>query len=290
MLASCGKSTKIRLALNWKPDPEFGGFYAADFKKHGLDVEILPGGAGTPTVQMVGAGSTEFGIVSGDEIMLARSKGNDVVGLYASFQQNPMAIMVHEERGLASIGDIVKEGTLAIQSGLPYARLLKEKYGFDKVKVVPSPGGDISAFLADPKFAQQCYFTAEPLAARRKGAKVKAFLVADTGYNPYAQVMATSGDMLKKQPDVVKAMVDAVREGWRAYLDNPKPANEKMQALNPSMEMAVFTEVAEAQKPLIDSPQLGQMTKERWEALAQQLKALGDIQNPPPVEACYRAY
>src|ERR1700704_3453275 len=91
LLAACGKSSsKIRLALNWKPDPEFGGFYAADYKKHGLDVEILPGGAGTPTVQMVGAGSAEFGMVSGDEILLARSKGNDVVGLFASFQQNPM--------------------------------------------------------------------------------------------------------------------------------------------------------------------------------------------------------
>src|SRR6195256_3428720 len=90
ILTACGKPAKIRLALNWKPDPEFGGFYAADYKKHGLDVEILPGGAGTPTVQMVGAGSAEFGMVSGDEILLARSKGNDVVGLFASFQQNPM--------------------------------------------------------------------------------------------------------------------------------------------------------------------------------------------------------
>ena len=46
----------MRLALNWKPEPEFGGFYAANYKAHGLDVEILQGGVGTPTVQMVGAG------------------------------------------------------------------------------------------------------------------------------------------------------------------------------------------------------------------------------------------
>ena len=288
MLASCGRASKIRLALNWKPDPEFGGFYAADYKKHGLDVEILPGGAGTPTVQMVGAGSAEFGIVSGDEILLARSKGNDVVGLFASFQQNPTAIMAHESRNLASIGDLVKDGTLAIQSGLPYARMLKQKYGFDKVKIVPSPSGDIGPFLNDEKFAQQCFITAEPLAARRKGAKVKVFPVADLGYNPYAQVMAASGDMVRKQPDVVKAMVAAVREGWRVYLDNPKPTNEKMQALNPSMDMATFTEVAEAQKPLIEATELGQMTKDRWQALAQQLKDLGDIPQTPNVEECYR--
>ena len=153
--------------------------------------------------------------------------------------------------------------------------------------MVPSPAGDITPFLNDRKFAQQCFITAEPLAARRKGAKVKVFPVADLGYNPYAQVMTASGDMVRKQPDVVKAMVAAVREGWRTYLDNPKPTNERMQALNPSMDMATFTEVAEAQKPLIEATELGMMTKERWEALAQQLLELGDINKAPPVEECY---
>src|SRR6185436_11186134 len=125
--------------------------------------------------------------------------------------------------------------------------LLKQKYGFDKVKIVPSPAGDISPFLNDEKFAQQCYITDEPLMARRKGAKVKTFPVSDLGYNPYAQVMAVSGGMLNKQPEVVKAMVAAVREGWRAYLDNPQPTNVRMQSLNPSMDLAVFNEVAAAQ-------------------------------------------
>src|SRR6476661_10797906 len=93
LLASCGRPNKIRLALNWKPDPQFGGFYAAPYSQHGLDVEILPGGAGTPTVQMVGAGSVDFGTVSADEVILARSHGNDVVALFAVFQDSPAGIM-----------------------------------------------------------------------------------------------------------------------------------------------------------------------------------------------------
>ena len=48
---------KLQLALNWKPEPQFGGFYAAqlngEFKKRHLDVEIIEGGSGTPTVQML---------------------------------------------------------------------------------------------------------------------------------------------------------------------------------------------------------------------------------------------
>src|SRR6266404_2935344 len=287
-LASCGKSSKIRLALNWKPEPEFGGYYAADYRKHGLNVEILPGGAGTPTVQMIGAGSAEFGIVGGDELLIARSRGNDVVALFATYQNNPLGIMAHASRD--SLADVMKGGTLALQSGLPYARFLQKNYGFDKVKIVPSTGGDITAFLNNPNFAQQCFITSEPLTARRKGADVKVFPISDAGYNPYAEVMATSGDMLRRQPDTVKAMVAAVREGWRTYLDNPKPGNERMRELNPTMELATFAEGAEAQKPLIDTDVLGKRTKERWETLAQQLKELGDIPQVPPVEECFRSF
>lgn len=294
LLAACAKSSKNRLALNWKPDPQFGGFYAADYSKHGLDVEILPGGAGTPTVQMIGAGSAEFGIVSADELILARSQGNDVVALFAVFQNCPQGIMVHASRNLASIADVLKNGTVALQRGLPYARLLEKKFGFDKVKIVPSPGGDISVFLHDEQFAQQCFIMSEPLAAKRKGVDVKVFPVSDVGYNPYTTVLATSGETLRKQPETVNKIIAAVREGWQAYLNDATPVNERMHRLNPSMDLQTFAETAEAQKPFIETDEtrrygLGTMTTERWHALAQQLKDLGDIRDVPPAEECFRS-
>jgi NitT/TauT family transport system substrate-binding protein len=293
LLASCSKSKNIKLALNWKPDPQFGGFYAAPYRKYGLDVETLPGGAGTPTVQMVGAGSAEFGIVSADELILARSKGNDVVALFAVFQNCPQGIMAHASRNLSSIADVLKGGTLALQRGLPYARLLEKQYGFEHVQVVPSPGGDITAFLNDEKFAQQCFIVSEPLAARRKGVAVKVFPVSDFGYNPYTTVVAASGDTVRKNIEMVKSMVAAARDGWRAYLDDPKPTNDRMGQMNPAMDAATFAEVAEAQKPFIETDDtrrdgLGSMTKQRWETLVQQLKDLGDIPQATPAEECFR--
>ncbi len=288
LLASCSKSSRIKLALDWKPDPEFGGFYAADYARHGLDVEILPGGAGTPTVQMIGAGTAEFGIVAADEVLLARTQGNDVVALFAAFQNSPMAIMAHASRHLNSIEDVLKSGTLAIQSGLPYARLLLKKYGAGAAKIVPSPGGDLTAFLNDETFAMQCFATAEPLQAKRRGVAVTVFPVSDIGYNPYTTVLAASGEMLRKNPELAKNMVAAVREGWRSYLDNAAPTNAKMQALNSTMELTSFAEIAEAQKPLIEADPPGTMTKERWDTLVAQLKELGDIPRTIPAEHCFR--
>src|SRR5262249_37177482 len=55
---------KVSLQLNWLPEPEFGGIYAAQqagiFAKHGLDVTILKGGPDVPAVPMAVSGKVEF--------------------------------------------------------------------------------------------------------------------------------------------------------------------------------------------------------------------------------------
>jgi len=91
----------------------------------------------------------------------------------------------------------------------------------------------------------------------------------------------------------VEKMVAAVREGWRAYLDNPKPTNDRMHALNPSMDDASFAEIAKEQTAFIETEEtkgkpLGSMTAERWEKLIGQLAGLGDIEKPMPATDCFR--
>jgi len=298
--SSAGGTTAVSLQLNWKPEPEFGGFYAAReigaFKKQNLDVTITPGGVGTPTVQMVGAGKADFAIVSADEILIARARGNPVVGVLAIYQNCPQGIMVHAAKQMKTIADVFNQpGTLAIQRGLPYSNFLEQKYGFAKLQIVPSPGGDVTIFRDKPDFSQQCFVTSEPIAARKLGADPQTFLIADAGYNPYTAVLATRDDYLKAHPDTVKAMVAACREGWQAYLQDPSAANAEMQKINPGMDAQTFIESAAAQKPLLETDEtksngLGSMTLDRWKTLAQQLADLKVIDKAPPAEQCFARY
>ncbi|WP_437500121.1 ABC transporter substrate-binding protein [Sorangium sp. So ce1099] len=285
-------AAKVKLALNWVPEPEFGGFYEAResgaFAKEGLDVEILGGGAGVPVVQMVAGGQVDFGISGADEVLTARARGADVLPLFAVFQTSPQAIMTHESRGAKGIADVLKSGTLAIEPGLPYAAYLKKKYGFDKVKVVPYDGG-VARFVADKDFSQQCFITAEPIAARRKGSDPATFLVASEGFNPYVVVVITRAALWKENPERVRAFARAAREGWRTYLHDPTRANAVMAKLNTSMDAETFVAAAEAQRPLIETPEakekgLGAMTRERWETLAKQLVDLGVLQKLPTMD------
>jgi NitT/TauT family transport system substrate-binding protein len=294
-VAACSKpspvassTTPVLLALDWVPEPEFGGFYAAreqgSFKTEGLEVTIQGGGAGVPVVQMVATGKADFGIAGADEVLTARTRGADVIPIFAVYQTSPQGIMVHASRGAKTLAEALSGGTLAIEPGLSYAVFLKKKVGFDKVKVVPYDGG-VARFATDKDFAQQCYATSEPLAARKKGGDPQVFLVADEGYNPYLGVVIVRASLWKEKPALVKAFVKGARAGWASYLADPGPANAVMAKLNRGMEPETFASAAAEQRRFIESDEtkrrgLGAMTRERWEILARQLVELGLIDKP----------
>ena len=289
--ALVARADPLSLALNWKAEPQFGGFYAAQdqgyFAKNKLDVKITQGGSGTPTVQMLSAGKVDYAIVSGDEIAIAHDRGaKNIVALYATYQTNPQGIMTHASQHYHTIEDVMKSnGILLWQAGLPYAQYFMKKYGPIKVTTAPYIGG-IGSFEHDNRVSQQCFVTSEPLEAKKAGLRVKTFLVADSGYNPYTTVLATTRQRLQQHPDEVKRMVMAVREGWRDYLKDPAPTNRAMMKLNKAMDAATFMKSAKEQERLIQTPKgtpLGSMTEKRWQTLVNQLldiKVISSKVNP----------
>jgi NitT/TauT family transport system substrate-binding protein len=290
--AACSRNDgdgALRLALNWKPEPEFGGLFEAErigaFAKHGLAVERT-GGPGAPVVQMVTAKQVELGIASADEVVMARDRGSDVVAVFATYQTSPQGLMTHAARGLDSLDALLAApGTLAVEPGLPYVKFLERRYGFEALRVVPYTYS-ITPFLSDPALTQQVFVTAEPIAARRAGADPKVFLIADSGYDPYTAVVIAHGDTLRDDAARIAAFVAALREGWQGYLADPGPANERMAPLNPEMDAEAFRLAAEAQAPLIVEPggAVGAMRAERWATLARQLQELGLVKEALPPE------
>lgn len=293
--AALAANTPVTLALNWKAEPEFGGFYAASllglYKAQGLDVQILEGGSGTPTVQMLANGKVDFAIISADELILSqdRNKTNKVKALFAVYQISPYIVMTHADRNFKSLKDVfTNEGFLSMQSGLPYYQFLVQKFGKPKVRVVPYLGG-VSNFVNDMTFSQQGFITTEPLSAEKAGVKVKSFLIADEGFNPYLVVLAATEETLKHKPELVKKVVEATRAGWASYQKDPKATNEHMAKLNKAFDLETFNKAAEIQKPLIEPPgvALGSMSDERWDTLVQQMKKLKLIKSTPKAADLY---
>ena len=282
----------VVLALNWKPEPQFGGFYAAQvqgyYAQNGLEVEIIEGGSGTPTIQMMLAGRVDYAIVSADEVVIALARGaSDIVALFATYQINPQGIMTHAESGFQSIDEVMhSEGVLLWQSGLPCAQYFRKKYAPLSVVTAPYLGG-IGNFQNDPKVSQQCFVTSEPLTAEAAGLKVKTFLVADSGYNPYTAVLVTQRQRWERSPAEVTSMVAAVRSGWNDYLLDPGVTNTAMLALNRAMSADTFEQSAQAQRDLIKTPtteKVGEMTQTRWQTLADQLLEINVVRKPVAID------
>ena len=285
------------LALNWKPEPEFGGFYEALFKnlyeKEGLKVEILPGGAGQPVAQMVAGKKVKFGIVSSDEVVLARSQGAKIVALFAVFQNDPQGFMVHPERKIKSLKELFQaEGTIALQKGLPYTLWIEKQYAPIKAKLVPYTGG-ISKFVQDKGFAQQCFLTSEPIAARKEKLAPVTFPISDSGFNSYQTVVVAHEDTLRDEKGMVEKFLRATKAGWISYLKDSAATNAGMHRLNPGMSLETFAESSKIQKAFIETPEsrkngIGAMSRARWEEMYRQLIEVKLVQTGMDVTQFFR--
>lgn len=275
---SCFAENKIKLGLNWKPEPQFGGFYEAlrtqQFQKNNLNVEIIPGGSGTPTIQMLLSGKLDYAIVSADEILLShdRQSTEKVVALFAVYQKNPQILMVPKDSKIQSITQLFNsEYQIAAQSGLPYFQYLMKKNKSMKAKIVPYSGG-IAPYLNMKQFAQQGFATSEPLLAEKAKKPANVFFIADEGYNPYTTVLAVNKKYLTRNKEQARSLVKIFRASWEDYIKNSNETNRLMNELNPSMDVESMNQSAQAQIQLIKTGQpIGLMTEKRWKELYQQL-------------------
>lgn len=288
LLLACGQSetppptedgkTRVRIALNWFPEAEHGGFYAAQvhgyYAARDLEVEILGGGPDAPVIQRVATGSVEFGVTNADDVLYARAQQAPVVALMAPYQVNPRCIMVHAASGIERIEQLANI-TLAMSQRPAFSHYLRWKYPLTGVNIVPYPG-NVSQFLANPNFAQQGYVFSEPFVARQQGGDPKALLVSDIGFNPYASVLIATESTIAQRADIARAVVEASVEGWAHYLREPEQTNRHINSLNPEMGLEILAYgAAESRALVLDSiardKGLGHMSAERWSELRQQM-------------------
>lgn len=297
ILASCecGRGEKkatedglapVTLLLNWFPEAEHGGFFAAEvtglYAKGGLEVDIQAGRPDAPVIAQVGTGRAEFGCANAAETLLGRAQGVPVVAVAAPFQTDPRCVLVRASSPFRRLEDL-RDVTLAMNQREPFAEFLRARLPMKGVRVVPY-SGNIAQFLESESFVQQAYVFSEPKLAEEAGVQTRCLMVADLGFNPYAQMLITNERLIREQPEVVRAMTRAVVEGWARYLDDPGPTNERIHTLNPEMDEATLAYGARAIAPLarVAGTPLGSMTAERWEMLRAQMIDVGLLTGDQP--------
>ncbi len=276
---------KVDLLLNWFPEAEHGGYYAAlvhgYYTEEGLDVTIRPGGPGVPVLAQVASRRAAFGITSADSLLLGWAQQARTVAVLAPLQHSPRCIMVHEKAGIRSFGDL-KDLTLAMNASSTFSLYLQKKLPLSGVRIVPY-AGNVAQFLVDDGYAQQAFVFSEPFVARRQGGDPYTLMVSDLGFDPYTSVLITHPERIAEQPETVRRMVRAAVRGWQRYLQDPDETNRHLSRLNTDMDLEILDYGARQLRPLCaaadsSAENLGAMELARWQQLVRQLEEVGSLQ------------
>jgi NitT/TauT family transport system substrate-binding protein len=277
--SSSGGGTKtVTLLMNWFPQAEQGGYFQAQAaetgKKDGIAFKVLAGGPQIQTIPQVAAGKADFGVAQADELMLARAQGVPVVEVFGGMDKYLQCLMYHPSSGIKSYADISGHQIAVAPSGgfWPY---IKGHYKLKNVKEINFTG-QLAEFKRNKNLVQQCFTTSEPYFADQQKIDHAELDVADAGYNPYAQGLFTSEQMVKDHPDVVRKVVAAVQAGWTQFLQDPTKGKDLVLKMNKDMEAGPFDfAVKTLQDGHYFGTPLGGMTAERWQTLHDQLKEAG---------------
>jgi NitT/TauT family transport system substrate-binding protein len=270
--------TTIRFATDWRAQAEHGGFYQAlatgEYRKRGLDVQIIQGGPGVNVPQLLASGAVELGMGSNSFIVMNLAQEQaPVKAVAAYFQKDPQVLIAHPDPALNTLADLKgRPVLLADASVTAFWIWLKAKYGYtdDQVRKYnfnPAP------FLADKRVVQQGYVTSEPYTIEKQaGLKPRVFLLADEGYPGYATMVLAPERLIAKNPQAVQAFVEATAQGWRDYLHGDASAADALiRKDNPEMTQDLLDQARAKMKAygIVESGdaapgRIGVMTDARW--------------------------
>ncbi len=293
---------KLVFGINWVAEAEYGGFYQAlaegIYRRYGLDVTIRQGGPQVNHAQLLAAGRIDLGLAD-NMLVQANFAAQDipVVSLAAFFQKAPQALLAHPGSGVRDFRDL--EGRIlliATEDRLTWWPWLKARFGLENVTLRPYTFNP-APFLADRRVVMQAYVTAEPFVVRREGGfDPVVLLLADAGWNTYANILQARRETVERRPEAVQAFIDASIEGWYRYLyGDPTPAHRLIRQVNPDTteELLAYSRAQMLAYGIVDSGDalelgIGAMTAERWRAFFDQAVELGLVAPGIAVERLYR--
>lgn len=286
---------KVSHGINFFAQSSQGGFWAAlkdnEYDRVNIDVTMRQGNPQISPVTMVASGQHDFNQQTSDTILLSRAQGIPLVALMTTFTTSPLGVMYHAENPLKTFADL--EGRIAYLGFTSnWYRYVLKKFALDGKFEARNYTGQLQLFLADKKVVTQCFVTTEPLIAKKQGFDVGFIKVADSGYNPYTNVLFTSEKMIKDKPDVVQAVVTAGLRGWKNYAERAKDYLPFIKEQNPEYDIDLAAEGQKVERELYtelpyDFKKFGVITPERMKTIHDQMREVGVLEKDVDVSKAF---
>jgi NitT/TauT family transport system substrate-binding protein len=250
--ASAGAATpaaqplrEVTVAMPYIPNVQFAHFYVADkqgyYAAEGLKV-TFDYNYETDSVQRVAQNQVQFGLASGDSVLLARAQGLPIVTVATNSQRFPAVFFSKAEANIKTPADL-KGKTVGIPGhfGASYVGLLALLYANkmqeSDLKVQDIGFAQVAALIEGKVQVASGYGNNEPVQLDQQGIKVNVIKVAD--YYPLASDgVITSEQLINGQPDMVRGFVRATLKGMQDAIANPDEAFKTSLEYIPELQKA----------------------------------------------------
>lgn len=223
LLAACApqEPDHIRTQLLWILNTEFAGFYAAHqqgfYEDEKLTVDLLAGGPGVDTLQIMDSKAAEIGFHgSGTSFLKAVAAGSKLKVFCSVFQRSPAGLMYMMDNPIATPEDAAGK-RIGLQGGATAAwNTLMARYGLDPetdMEIV-SVGWDPSVLADGTVDGYWCYATNQPGILRLQGHDVGVLDPWEWGYRTYGNFGVVHEDYLNANKDAITRYTRATIKGW----------------------------------------------------------------------------
>ena len=273
-----GGPEKVTLTLDWYPNADHAGIYAAQeegfFEDAGLEVTIRQPSDPAAVLQLVAAGRSEFGISYENEMTNAAARDVPAVSVMAVMQEPLNSIMSLKESGITGPEDLAGKkvgyagtsfGTAIIDTVLREAG--EDPSGVEKVNV----GYDLRPALTSGRVdaVVDAYWNIEAVELAQEGFETNVIKLPEVGVPNYNElVVATSDRYAREEPETVRRFVGALARGHAHVSEHPGSAREALLNANEELDPEVVEETLRLTAPLFveKGEPVGYQDPEEWEA------------------------
>lgn len=294
-LVSCAKSSndenkpadeakEIIVSLDWTPNTNHTGLYVAlangYYADAGLNVKIVQPPEGD-AIAACSSGQVQFAVGYQDLLLPAFTSETpmEVTAVAALLQHNTSCIVSKKGAGMDTPKGLEGKQYLTWQSPIELAMMksVVEADGgdFSKVEQIPDvPIDEAQDVNANPNHAIWIYYGWGGINAEVNNIEVDTFFFKDLNpvFDYYSPVLVANNQLIKDDPETVKAFLAATQKGYEYAVSNPDEAaqilidSDDTGALDGCEELVKASQKWMADQYVADAPKWGYIDPARWNA------------------------
>ncbi len=270
--------THVTLFLSYVPNVQFAPIYVAKergyFADEGIDLEIENSFNEADGVERLGNNDLQFGIVSGEQVVLGRGQGLPLVYVMEWYHRFPVGIVSPVAEDITEPTDLA--GRIVGVPGPFGASYIGLRALLASADLAESDLAELRSigFAAPEAICQGqveaavVYIANEPLTIEQECTEVNVIEVSDYT-NLVANGLVTNEDTIRTKPELVRRMVRAILRGIADTLADPDAAFqisvEKFVTDLPKDQYDAQRQVLQNSLTLWQSDQPGTTNPEAWD-------------------------